>query len=59
MTLTLTFNLDLEKFTQVQNFWNISVKEIFPKYAWILCTGHNLLLVSKVKVKVDKKVKIT
>ena len=28
------------------------IKEILPKYAWILCTGHNLLLVSKVKVKV-------
>ena len=27
MTLTLTFNLDLEKFTQGQNFWNISIKE--------------------------------
>ena len=36
-----------------------SVKEIFPKYAWILYTGHNLLLVSKVKVKVDQKVKFT
>ena len=50
-------DLDLEKFTQVQNFWNISVKEIFPKYAWILCIGHNLLLASKVKV--DQKVKFT
>ena len=27
MTFTLTFDLDLEKFTQGQNFWNISVKE--------------------------------
>ena len=27
MTLTLTFDLDLEKFTQGQNFWSISVKE--------------------------------
>ena len=27
MTLTLTFNLDLEKFTQGQNFGNISIKE--------------------------------
>ena len=24
MTLILTFDLDLEKFTQVQNFWNIN-----------------------------------
>ena len=53
------YDLDLEKFTEVQNFGNISVKEIFPKYAWILCTGHNLLLVSKVKAKVDQKVKFT
>ena len=29
----LDLDLNLEKFTQVQNFWNISVKEIFPKYA--------------------------
>ena len=57
--MILTFDLDLKKFTQVQKFWNISVKEIFPKYASILCTGHNLLLVSKVKVKVDQKVKFT
>ena len=27
MTLTLTFDLDLEKFDQIQNFWNISNKE--------------------------------
>ena len=59
MTLTLTFGLDLEKFTQVQNFWNISIKGVFPKYAWILYTGHNLLLASKVKVMVDQKVKFT
>ena len=31
MTLTLNFDLDLEKFAQVQNFWNISVKENLPK----------------------------
>ena len=57
--MTLTFDFDLEKFSQVQNFWNISVKEIFPKYAWILCTGHNILLALKVKVKVNQKVKFT
>ena len=57
--MTLTFDLDLEKFSQVQNFWNISVKEIFPKYAWILCTGHNVLLALNVKVKVNQKVKFT
>ena len=27
MTMTMTFDLDLEKFTQGQNFWNISIKE--------------------------------
>ena len=27
MTLTLTFDRDLEKFTQGQNFWNTSIKE--------------------------------
>ena len=60
MTLTLTFDLDLEMFTQGQNFWNISIKENYQKYAWILCTGHNLLLVrSIVKVKVKQKVKFT
>ena len=25
--MTLTFDTDLEKFTQGQNFWNISIKE--------------------------------
>ena len=57
--MTLTFDLDLAKFSQVQNFRNISVKEIFPKYAWILCTGNNVLLALKVKVKVNQKVKFT
>ena len=53
MTLTLTFDLDLGKFTNGQTFQNLSIKENYPKYAWILCTGHNLLLArSKVKVKV-------
>ena len=27
MTLTLTFDLHMEKFTRGQNFWNISFKE--------------------------------
>ena len=58
MTLTLTFDFDLEKFTKVKIF-ETSVKENLPKYAWILCTGPNLLLASKVKVKVDQKVKFT
>ena len=56
LTLTLTFDFDLEKFTKV-NIFETSIKENFPKYAWILCTGHNLLLASKVKVMVDQKVK--
>ena len=57
--MTLTFDFDL-KFTQGQNFWNISVKQNCPKYAWILCTVHNLLLArSKVEVKVEQKVKFT
>ena len=52
MTFTLTSSPKFKIF-------ETSIKEIFPKYAWILCTGHNLLLVSKVKVKVDEKVKFT
>ena len=52
-------DIDLEKFTQGQNFLSISVKENWPKYAWIICTGHNLLLASKVKDKVNQKVKFT
>ena len=52
-------DLDIEKFTQGQNLWNISIKENLPKHDWILCTGHNLLLASKVKVKVEQKVKFT
>ena len=53
MTLTLTFDLDLRMFTKGQSFLNLSIKENYPKYAWILCTEHNLLLArSKVKVKV-------
>ena len=60
MTLTLTFDLDLEKFTQGKIFWNISIKENLTKYTWIVCTGHNLSLArSKVKVKVKPKVKFT
>ena len=43
MTLTFTFDLDSEKFTQGHKFWNISIKENLPKCAWI-CIGHNLLL---------------
>ena len=54
--MTLTFDLDLEKFSKGQNFWNIPIKENSPKYAWILWTGHNLLLAtSKVKVKGKQK----
>ena len=56
MTLTLTFDLNLEKFAKVKIF-ETSIKENLPKYAWILCTGHNLLLTSKVKV--EQKVKFT
>ena len=33
MTLALTFDVDLEKFTQGQNFRNISIKENYPRYA--------------------------
>ena len=56
MTLILIFDFDLEKFTKVKNF-ETSIKENLPKYAWILCTGHNLLLASKVNV--NQKVKFT
>ena len=56
----ITYDLDLEKFTQGQNFWNISIKENLAKYAWILCTGYNLFLArSKVKAKVEQNVKFT
>ena len=48
------YGLDLEKFTKVKIF-ETSIKENQPKYAWILCTGHKLLLASKVLV--DQKVK--
>ena len=56
MTLTMAFDLDLEKFAQGQNFGNINGENL-PKYARILCTGQNLLLASKVKV--EQKVKFT
>ena len=52
MTLTLTL-----KILSKVNIFETSIKENLPKYAWILCTGHNLLLASKVKVK--QKVKFT
>ena len=52
MTLTL-------KSSSKFKIFETSVKEIFPKYVWILCTGHNLSLASKVKVMVDQKVKFT
>ena len=42
MTWTLIF--DLDKLAKGQNFWNIAIKENLPKYAWILCIRHNLLL---------------
>ena len=51
MTLTLT----LKSSTKVNNL-DMSIKENYPKYAWILCTRHNLFLArSKVKVKVEQK----
>ena len=53
MTLTL-------KSSPKVKIFEISVKENYPKYAWILCTGHHLLLArSKVKVKAEQKVKFT
>ena len=33
MTMTLIFDLDLEKFAQGQDCWNISIKENLTKYA--------------------------
>ena len=42
MTWTLIF--DLDKLDKGQNFLNITIKENLPKYAWILCIRHNLLL---------------
>ena len=42
MTWTLIF--DLDKFSKGQNFWNITIMENLPKYAWILRVRHNLLL---------------
>ena len=53
MTLTLTSSPKVKIF-------EISIKETWPKYAWVLCTGHNLLLARwKVKVKVEQKVRFT
>ena len=54
MTLTLTFDLDLEKFAKVKSL-ETSIKENLPKDAWILCTGHNLLLALKVKSRSSKR----
>ena len=42
MTLTVTFDFDLEQFTKA-NIFETSVKANLLKYAWILCPGHNLL----------------
>ena len=42
MTWTVIF--DLDKLTKGQNFQNITGTENLPKYAWILCVRHNLLL---------------
>ena len=56
LDLDLTFDFDFEKFTNV-NIFETSIKENEPKYASILCTGHNLMLASKVKVMVDQEVK--
>ena len=53
MTLTLTPDLDLESSPKVKIF-ETSIKENYPKYAWILCTGYNLLL-ARSKVKVEAK----
>ena len=55
----MTLNLTLKSSPKVKMF-EISIKENWPKYAWILCTGHHLLLArSKVKGKVEQKVKFT
>ena len=51
--------LTLKSSTKVKNL-GTSIKENYPKYAWILYTRHNLLLErSKVKIKVEQKVKFT
>ena len=42
MTWTLIF--DLDKLSKGQNFWNITIMEDLPKYTWISCVRHNLLL---------------
>ena len=55
MTLTLT----LKSSPKVKNL-ETSIKENYPKYTWILCTGPNLFLArSKVKAKVEQNVKFT
>ena len=55
MILTLTLQS-----SHMVNIFETSHNESWPKYAWILCTWHDLLLVrSKVKVKVKQKVKFT
>ena len=59
MKIQLEYDLDLEKFTQGQNFLNIARKtsqNILGYYA----QGINLFLArSKVKVKVEQNVKFT
>ena len=51
--------LTLKSSTKVKNL-ETSIKESYPKYAWILCTRHNFLLArSKVNGKVEQKVKFT
>ena len=42
------YDLDPEKFDQGK-ICETSNKENWPKYAWILCTGHNLLLGGQAK----------
>ena len=50
-------DLDLEKFTQEQNVWNISIKENCQRWRW-KSTKMQIQNV-KVKVKVEQKVKFT
>ena len=51
--------MTLTSSTKVKNL-ETSVKENLLKFAWILCTRHNLVLArSKVKVKVEQKVIFT
>ena len=54
------FSCKVMKLPGINCYIKIGSDSFFSKCSWILCTGHHLLLArSKVKVKVEQKVKFT